>query len=172
MAKITGIVSVGPKLEIGAGGRLLYPNKSDMAFFCGYTQGKLLVMGRKTAETVLSSLPGRDVLVVSRTPEVAKKASPCVGGAWDGADFERLLRIARGREIVVVGGSEIYSMFAGRYDEFFVTINTTPYNDAYGAADAFFDESCLHGLDTMTKIFEDRQNMFHICKYHKGKTLL
>ena len=168
MSKITGVVSIGPSLEIGAQGRLLYPNKTDMAFFCGFTQGKLVVMGRKTAETILSGLPGRDVLVVSRTPDAAKTVSPCVGGVWDGASIQQLYEIADGREIVVAGGSEIYSMFAGLYDEFYVTINTPPYNGEYGPADAFFGEECLTGLDSLTRIFEDRKNRFTICKYHKG----
>lgn len=167
MSKITGIVSVGPSLEIGAQGRLLYPSKTDMAFFCGFTQGKLVVIGRKTAETILSDLPGRDVLVVSRTPEQAKNASPCVGGVWDGEDIKKLYEMARGRDIVIAGGAEVYSMFAGFYDEFYVTINTPKYEGCYGPADAFFGEECLTGLDNVTKIFEDRKNCFTICKYHK-----
>lgn len=167
MSKVTGIVSVGPSLEIGANGRLLYPNKTDSAFFCGFTQGKLVVMGRKTAETIPSDLPGRDVLVVSRTPETAKNASPCVGGVWDGKDIWKLREIARGREIVIAGGSEVYSMFTGLYDEFYVTVNTPEYDDRHGPADAFFDEEFLTGLDDVTKIFEDRTNYLTIFKYHK-----
>lgn len=166
--KLSGIVAVGPNLEIGAKGRLLYPNRTDMAFFCGYTQGKLLVMGRKTAETIPGKLPGRDVICVSRDPERAKKASPCVGGVWDGVDLEALKRYARGRDIVIVGGSEIYSMFAGLYDEFYVTIHSTAYDERYGPADAFFGKECLTGLTTAQELFSSKQEHFTIIKYSKG----
>lgn len=167
MTKITGIVSVGPKLEIGAQGSLLYSSTSDMAFFCGYTQGKVLIMGRKTAETIPGSLPGRDVICVSHDIPTAKKASVCVSCGWDGENFSEVLEYAAGRDIVVVGGSEIYKMFIGKYDEFFVTINTKPYENQFGVADNFFDERCLLGLGSVSRAFRDKTNMFEIVKYSK-----
>lgn len=170
MRKISGIVSVGPSLEIGANSRLLYPNKTDMAFFCGYTQGKLVIMGRKTAETILSSLPGRDVMVVSRTPETALNASPCARTAWDGYDFSEVVDASKGRDIVVVGGGEIYSMFSGMYEEFYITINTTKYDGVHGPADAFFDEECLSGLNKVEKVFESSKDRFSIHRYYRDMT--
>lgn len=167
MSRICGIVATGPNNEIGASGRLLYPNKTDMAFFCGYTQGKLLVMGRKTTETILGTLPGRDVICVSRDKERAMKSSSCVGGYWDGVDKNDLIRYARGRDIVVVGGGEVYNMFIGMYDEVYVTENTQLYDGRYGAADAFFDYRCLLGLTSTETVFTDKSAQFSIVKYSK-----
>lgn len=168
MSKICGIVAVGPLLEIGANGRLLYPNPTDMAFFCGYTQGKLLVMGRKTAETIHGILPGRDVICVSRDPARAIAASLCVGGTWDGANIDDLRRYARGRDIVVVGGEEVYNRFIAHYDEVYVTSHIKPYEGEYGPADAFFNEQCVRHLESTQIVFRDRGGEFSITRHYKG----
>lgn len=162
--KIVGIVAVGPQLEIGAAGKLLYPSKTDMAFFCGFTQGKLLIMGRKTAETIPSVLPGREVLCVSKDAERAKQ-SPCVSAVWNGVDFQEVIDYANGRDIVIVGGGEIYRMFSGMYHEFYVTVNRKEYHGSYGPADTFFDESCLQQLPNIERIFTDATAMFDVIKY-------
>ena len=166
MTKICGIVAVGPNMEIGASGRLLYPNQTDMAFFCGYTQNKLLVMGRKTAETIPVKMAGRDVICVSRNKDKAQFVSPCVNGFWDGEDVEVLKQYARGRDIVVVGGAEIYSLFAGKYDEFLVTTHNYSFDSTFGKADAFFDEKCLEDLHKRELVFNGR-DVFNIYKFNR-----
>lgn len=167
---ITGIVSIGPDMAIGANGCLLYQSPVDMAFFCGFTQGKLVVVGRKTAETILGTLPGRDVLCVSRRddPFCDSVRPKCVRGMWNGdGGAEQLHKIARGREIVIAGGGELYSMFAGRYDEFYVTVHNFAYDGGYGQPDAFFgQECCLAGLDTCQKILTNEQ--FTIYRYSRS----
>ena len=46
MYKVSAIVCVSPHWGIGdAEGKLLYYNTNDLAFFSGYTQGKVLVVG-------------------------------------------------------------------------------------------------------------------------------
>ena len=53
---------------IGMKGKLLHTSKEDFAFFSIYTYGKLLLVGRKTAESQpqILTLPGRKVEVISK----------------------------------------------------------------------------------------------------------
>ena len=169
MSKLTGIVSIGPDAAIGANGCLLYQSPVDMAFFCGFTQGKLVVVGRKTAETILGTLPGRDVLCVSRSPDPFKNTPTpkCVRGVWDGVGgLCSLEKIARGREIVIAGGGEIYQMFAGKYDQFYVTVHPSQYDGRYGPPDAFFGEECLGALDACQKILSNED--FVVYRYYRA----
>lgn len=165
MTRICGIVAVGPNNEIGAAGKLLYPNQTDMAFFCGYTQNKLVVMGRKTADSIPGMLPGRDVVCVSRDASRGLDASKCVKHVWNGTDFNSLKFLAGGRDIVVVGGAEIYKMFSGKYDEICVTRHEEECTTRRDEIDAYFDPTCLIGLENRTFLFKG--DGFKIYKFSK-----
>jgi dihydrofolate reductase len=77
------IVAVNPDSIIGitdsAGNqRIPWKNKEDMRHFRETTMGHILIMGRKTFESLPNGpLPGRIHIVLSRTPELPQKHSPC-----------------------------------------------------------------------------------------------
>ena len=93
---------------IGAGDRLPWRLPSDMRRFRRLTMGKPLLMGRRTFESIGRPLDGRTNIVLSR--RVAYEAPGC----RTAASFEDALAIASGtaaaREVMVVGGAEVYAL--------------------------------------------------------------
>lgn len=62
---ISMIACVGKNGELGLNGQLLFHIKEDMAFFRKTTLGQMVVMGRKTWESLPKRLEGRCNAVVS-----------------------------------------------------------------------------------------------------------
>ena len=103
------ILSADRNWGIGHQGRLLVTIPSDMRFFRETTMGKVVVMGRKTLETLPGGQPmkGRTTILLSRDPKF------CVRGATTVHSKEELLKILESypdEDIYVAGGGEIYSM--------------------------------------------------------------
>jgi dihydrofolate reductase len=96
--------------------------------------GTALVMGRKTYESFgAKPLPGRDNIVVTRSPDAYRAAHPeaIVVGSLDEALATAVARGARSAS--VIGGSEIYAAALPVADEMLLT-----YVDHPGGGDVFF----------------------------------
>ena len=95
---ISAIVSVDKNMGIGYKGQLIVRNPIDMAFFCGYTQGKVCIAGHNTLKT-LPNLANR----------VVKSAGWLDLWEYDG--------------VVIMGGAKTYAKHGYAVDELFITIN-------------------------------------------------
>jgi len=101
---------------IGSGGRIPWHLPDDFKWFKQVTMGQILVMGRKTYESIGRPLPGRQTIVLSRQ-----------GFAADGVltvpDVDSLLRRVQDdpREVFVAGGSEIYRLLLPSCGEVLLT---------------------------------------------------
>ncbi|MCS4089556.1 dihydrofolate reductase [Rhizobium sp. BK176] len=84
---------------IGIDGKLPWLVPEDLKRFKARTMGKAVVMGRKTVETLPSTLPGRRILTLTRNP---------IGfGSHDLGSL--LLHLAsEPDEVIVAGGGEVY----------------------------------------------------------------
>ena len=60
------ILAVDKNWSIGNQGRLLYHLPRDLKHFKETTMGGILIMGRKTYESLPRKLPGREMVVLSR----------------------------------------------------------------------------------------------------------
>ena len=113
------IAVVDKNLAIGRNGQLLFRLPSDLAHFKAETLGGVVIMGRKTLESMPGGkpLPGRHTLVLSRSMEPGlwvreKKGKKWLLGVF--ADVQELvdfldLREADPRNIAVCGGEQIYT---------------------------------------------------------------
>ena len=104
---ITIVAAVARNGVIGIDGGLPWHLPDDLRRFKELTLGHVLVMGRKTYESIGHSLPGRATIVVTRNPSwdpgsaevrVAGSVSEAIEAA---ASLER--------EVFVVGGGEVYA---------------------------------------------------------------
>lgn len=67
---ISAIVSVDEKMGIGANGKLLASYPEDMKFFKAMTTGHVVVMGRKTWDSLpIKPLPNRTNIVITSKPQ-------------------------------------------------------------------------------------------------------
>ena len=132
------IVNVDRNWAIGNNGRLLFPLPQDLKRFKELTTGKIVVMGRKTFQSLPDGKPlsNRINVVLSR-----KKAFKAEGAAVfsSTSGFVRAIRNGfykpyTGTDFFVIGGGEIYRQFFPFCDTAYVT----KVNAAAQDADTFF----------------------------------
>lgn len=96
------IAAIGKNRELGKQGRLIFEIPEDMQFFKETTMGHKVLMGRKTWESLLDKLQGRENIVVSRHEVIG--ADRVVN---DLAEFIEINKDTKDK-IFVIGGGEIY----------------------------------------------------------------
>lgn len=100
---ISIIVAVDKNRVIGARGMgLLWHLPADLKHFKELTMGHVVVMGRKTFESIGKSLPGRMNIIITRRDDY--DAPGCISAGSLKEAFAR----AGEREVFVIGGGEIY----------------------------------------------------------------
>jgi dihydrofolate reductase len=102
---ITLIVARAQNGVIGREGKLPWHLPADLKRFKALTMGTVMIMGRKTFESLPGLLPGRRHIVLTRD------------GGWraEGAevahDVEQAMRLAAGERVSIIGGADIFALF-------------------------------------------------------------
>ena len=99
---ITLVAALASNGAIGLEGRMLWHLPGELKHFKETTLGKPVVMGRKTWESIGRTLPGRQNIVVTGNREF------CAEGCETAVSLEAALVLASGREIMIIGGGELY----------------------------------------------------------------
>ncbi len=109
---------------IGKNGTLPWHIPEDLAHFKKLTEGKTVLMGRKTWESLPEKyrpLPNRVNIVITRQNNYALPAGVLHYDSVDAA-----LAAHPNKDIIVIGGGEIFTQTIGRADTLFMThINQT-----------------------------------------------
>lgn len=126
------IAAVDNNWGIGRNGRLLVQIPMDQKFFREVTEGKVVVMGRKTLESLPGGLPlaGRTNFVLTRNRNFQVKNAIAVNSLEKLR--EELSRFDSG-DVYVVGGESVYAQLLDDCD----TAHITKINYSYDA-DAYF----------------------------------
>lgn len=134
--KISIIVAVGEKNEIGRNGDLLWRLPKDMEHFKKLTMGHHVLMGRITWDSIppkFRPLEGRVNLVISRQTEYQPSGGISVKSLDSAIDYA----IRNGEnELMVIGGGEIYQQVFNKAN----TIYLTRVHHTFPDADTFFPE--------------------------------
>ena len=104
MLLISIIVAMAKNRVIGRHGQLPWHLPEDLQRFKRLTMGQVLVMGRRTFESIGKPLPGRRTIIVSRNPDYV-----AVGCAVVPSLDAALKLAASAEEIFICGGADIYS---------------------------------------------------------------
>ncbi|TDP52208.1 dihydrofolate reductase [Bacteriovorax stolpii] len=133
---VSMVVAHGPKGEIGLGNKLLWHIPEDLKNFKKLTVGKMIVMGRKTYESIGRPLPDRANVVITRDTTFKPDGVIVIHDpmmAFDLAlEAESDLEVDD-FEMVVIGGGEIFNFFLPYTQKIY--LSEVPYE---GPADAFF----------------------------------
>ncbi len=123
--EITLIVARADNGVIGRDGEIPWHLPADLRRFKQLTMGAPMIMGRKTFDSLPGLLPGRRHIVITHDK------------AWDedGAEVahsaDQALKIANAPHVWVIGGAEIYALFADRADRIELTeVHISPEGDA------------------------------------------
>lgn len=113
--KISLIVATNQDLVIGANNQLPWHIPEDLAHFKNLTLGKVMLMGRKTFESIGKVLPGRTSVVVSRS----NFSFPGVK-VFSTID-EALNNFTDEKEICIIGGGEIFKQILPLATKLYIT---------------------------------------------------
>ena len=89
---------------IGVGNRIPWHLPEDFKWFKKMTTGQVIVMGRKTFESIGKPLPNRTTIVLTRSTEP-------IAGVRTVSDLGQIDRVdpaLAGREIYICGGAQVY----------------------------------------------------------------
>ena len=100
---------------IGAGNKIPWHLPEDFKWFKEMTTGQVIVMGRKTYESIGRPLPNRETVVLSRSGFAA--AGVRVVGSLAEIDPAR-----EGREVFIVGGAQVYEQALPLCSDLFLTV--------------------------------------------------
>ena len=128
--KISLVVAASDNHAIGKDNQLLWHLPKDMRFFKNTTWALPILMGRKTFESLGNKvLPGRLNIIITR--QVNKEYE----GAKVVASLEEAIELAKQndyKELMVIGGGEIYSMAMPLAQTIYLTrVHTTIEGDTY-----------------------------------------
>lgn len=147
---------------IGKDNKMLYHIPKDLAFFKRKTVNHIIIMGRKTFESLPGMLPNREHWVITRDPSFNKTRS------FSSID-DVLEAIDPNVDYYIIGGGEIYKQFMPyanclyitEVDDFkvgdvrFPSIDMTKWNLSISRAD--FDEKS--GLNIIFKKYLKKENL-------------
>jgi dihydrofolate reductase len=132
--RLSAIVAMGSNRCIGRANALPWRLPMDLQRFKQLTLGHTLVMGRKTYESIGRPLPGRTTLVLTRQRDYAPE------GVQVAHSLQQALELARGDEVFIAGGADLYRQAMERVRRLYLTRIAREYE-----GDAFFPELDLSG---------------------------
>ncbi|WP_424362880.1 dihydrofolate reductase [Methylocystis parvus] len=107
--KLVAVVARAQNGVIGVGNGLPWRLSSDLKRYKARTWGRPMIMGRRTWESIGRPLPGRESVVVTRSPDYEAPGAHVATSLADSVDIARRLAIQMGApEVIVAGGEEIY----------------------------------------------------------------
>lgn len=124
--KVAAIVAMDEGRVIGRDGSLPWHLPEDLAHFKALTSGHIVVMGRKTWDSLppkFRPLPGRTNIVVSRNPAALGLPEGTLGVRSIDEAVTTAARIAKEEQkIWFIGGAELYSAALPMCDELHLTL--------------------------------------------------
>lgn len=128
------IVAHGPNGEIGLNNKLLWHIKEDLQHFKKITTGKIILMGRKTFESIGKPLPNRTNIILTRDNSFKPEGVEVIHDPEMLFDFVLTKEEEdQDLEVVICGGEEIYKIYLPYAQTLYRTLV-----DYKGDADAFF----------------------------------
>jgi len=113
---ISLIAVVDEQGGLGKNNQLLCHMPADLRHFKAITQGKPVIMGRKTYESMGKLLPGRSNIILSRQPLM-------IEGALVAASLEEaLLSVKDFPNVMIIGGALVYEQAMKSADEIYLTV--------------------------------------------------
>jgi dihydrofolate reductase len=115
---ISLVVAAAKNNAIGKDNKLLWNLPNDMKYFKNVTWGMPVVMGRKTFEALGKPLQGRKNIVITRQPGWKVEGTIPVKTLEDAIFLVKEMDV---KEMMVIGGGEIYKMAFEKANRIYLT---------------------------------------------------
>lgn len=129
---ISIIAALDEKKGIGKEGKMPWHLPADLKRFKELTTGHTVIMGRKTYQSIGSSLPDRTNIVISRVQDFNPVGAMVAGSVQEALDLAKKFE---DEEIFIIGGSEIYFQTIALANKLYLTLIKGDHG-----ADAFFPD--------------------------------
>ena len=116
MRYVSIIVAKSENNVIGSNGQLPWHLSEDLKKFKSITMGKPMIMGRNTFESIGKALPGRKNIILTRNLNYSAE-NVCIVNAIEKA----IEACGEHKEIMIIGGGEIYKAFLGITNRLYLT---------------------------------------------------
>ncbi len=127
MKNLSLIACISRDGGLGMGNHLLWRIPEDMQFFKQTTMGGVVVMGRRTFESIGNPLPGRQNVVLSSRP----LDTPGIEWCESSSDLDEYLA-TRSEPVFIIGGASLYTMYIDRVNKLYLTeVDGTQPADTY-----------------------------------------
>ncbi len=103
---------------IGQGGKIPWHLPEDFKWFKKMTTGQVVVMGRKTFESIGQPLPNRTTIILSR----ANFSHPGARTAADLSQVDWTDPALAGREVFICGGAQVYAQTLALCSDLYLTL--------------------------------------------------
>lgn len=108
------IAAMSENRVIGAEGKIPWHLSDDLKFFKRTTLGHIILMGRKTYDSLGKPLPGRENWVLTRGKDIE--------GVRVFHDVSEITEPTDGRELFLIGGAQLYESLLPYCSELFLTL--------------------------------------------------
>ena len=161
--KIKLIAATDLHYGIGKNGSLLFKIPEDMRLFKQLTTGNIVLMGRKTFDSIgCKPLPDRINIVISSTKEYENESVIAFDNLETAVEYSK--QNFPDKDLYVIGGGQVYEECIKYADE----IILTKYNKVYEDADSYFPvdimdnfcetevimEGSYEGIEFKTSVFK------------------
>ncbi len=127
--EISIIAALGENNVIGKDNKLLWKLSDDLKWFKSQTLNNVIVMGRKTFDSIGRALPKRENIVLTRKKDFEAKG---VAVAHSKEELLGVLKKVNGKRIFIIGGSQLYKMFLNEAQTLILTrVRTTLEGDTF-----------------------------------------
>jgi dihydrofolate reductase len=113
--KFKAIAAMSLNRVIGSGNRIPWHLPEDFKWFKQTTTGHVLVMGRKTFESIGRPLPGRETMVLSRSAFSFPGVKTIRG-------LDEIAGLTGGRQVFIAGGAQVYQQALPHCSDLFLTL--------------------------------------------------
>ena len=118
MSAFKAIAAMSLNRVIGAGNRIPWHLPEDFKWFKQTTTGHVIVMGRKTFESIGKLLPNRTTIVLTRSPGLVQG----VRTISDLRDLDPADPALVGREVFICGGAQLYRQALPLCSDLYLTL--------------------------------------------------
>jgi dihydrofolate reductase len=126
---ISFVVAAAKNNVIGKDGQLPWQLANDMKRFKNITWGMPVLMGRKSYDSLGKPLAGRTNIILTRNKDWSAEGTTVV------SNFDEAVKLVEAmdvKELMVIGGGEIFSMVLPQADNIYLTrVDAEPDGDAY-----------------------------------------
>lgn len=165
---MNAIVAADMHKGIGKNGDLLIHIKADMKRFRELTENRVVIMGRKTLESLPNGKPLKNRTNVVLTRNLDYHPEGCIVVHSIDEIKNGILKNFNSKDIFVIGGGEIYKQLLSLCDTVYMT-----YLDRIFDADTFFpelpgEEWSLENEDISDILYDEANNInYNFMTYHR-----